>query len=267
MAIATNVRLGVTLEAAALEQYVRAVAAGCPLGVTSDFRDPDLQVQLFHENYTRDYDTSAKYDARKWGSVTYWRRHYNIRTGGKTVSVAVPGSSRHEKGLALDLPGDMNDAATPRGWMHAFGRPFGWYWPSWARQPATREEWHVEFDPTLITRSPQEDDVELKDTVDVKAASPWAAEQLGKDTTTVEHLLAQAGHAANATRALAVAGDAKNAAIGANQAADKALAEIAKLTAAVKALAETVAHLEVAGIDVPALVKAINDDAARRLAN
>lgn len=266
MAIATSVRFGVTLESDALDQYIAAVSAGCPLGVTSSYRDPDLQVRLFHENYTRDYDTSAKYDARKWGSVTYWRRHYNSRTGGKTVSVAVPGSSDHERGLALDLPGDMRDTSTPRGWMHRHGRPFGWYWPTWAQQALTREEWHLEFDRALINIDTEED-VELKDTVDVKAASPWAAEMLGKDTTTVEHLLAQAGHAANATRALAVAGDAKNAAIGANQAANNALAEVKALRAEVKALAETVAHLEVAGIDVPALVKAINDDAAKRLAN
>lgn len=150
MVIKTHATFGLSLEEDALTQYVRAIGAGCPLGVTSSYRDPDLQVRLFHDNYTRDYSASAKWDGRKWGAVTYWRRTSRVSTGGPTVSVAVPGTSRHEYGNALDLPGSRRDTSTPRGWMHAHGRRFGWYWPTWAQQSGTYEEWHFEYDPALV---------------------------------------------------------------------------------------------------------------------
>lgn len=154
MVIKTHATFGLSLEEAALAQYVRAISAGCPLGVTSSYRDPDLQVRLFHENYTRNYAESAKWDGRKWGTVTYWRRTSmfinGAHTSQRTVSVAVPGTSRHEYGNALDLPGSRRDTSTPRGWMHAHGRRFGWYWPTWAQQSGTYEEWHFEYDPALV---------------------------------------------------------------------------------------------------------------------
>lgn len=145
MQLVTDRVLGVALDQPAMDLYLRAVRAGCPLGVTSSFRDPERQARFFHENYIRDYSLSARYDAKDWGGVWYWRRHYNARTGGTTVSVAVPGTSKHEKGRALDLP------ASPRAWMHEHGRPFGIINPAWAKQSGTFEPWHFEVYPHLAT--------------------------------------------------------------------------------------------------------------------
>lgn len=139
MAIATNAKFGVTLEEEALRHYLAALAAGCPHAVTSDYRDPNLQAELFHENYTRDYEASAKYDGKKWGTVWYYRRRANARTGKATVSVAVPGTSTHETGRALDL------AEPARTWMHKNGAGFGFINPDWAKEKATFEPWHFEF--------------------------------------------------------------------------------------------------------------------------
>lgn len=166
MALKTNATFGITLEEAAFAQYERAVRAGCPLGVTSSYRDPNLGVRLWHENYTRDYAESAKWDRRKWGLVDYWRRKRKFINGEytdqRTVSVAVPGTSRHEYGLALDLPGSTTDTRTPRGWMHRYGRPFGFFWPQWAQEVGTYEPWHIEFDRALVgidTETDQEDEL------------------------------------------------------------------------------------------------------------
>lgn len=147
-------RYGVTGEESAVEAYREMLEDGLPPGgINSDWRDPKLQVALFLDNYTKTYLTSAKTDRRVWNGVPYWRRKVRLSNGAPTVSVAVPGSSKHEIGLAIDF-----DVAQ-REWVKANGRRRGWYWPTWAQQPATREDWHMEFDTTYTpTPKPQEED-------------------------------------------------------------------------------------------------------------
>ena len=60
---------------------------------------------------------------------------------------AVPGTSNHGWGLALDLCGGVESFRTPQwAWMAANASSFGWVHPPWAAPGRGREEpWHWEF--------------------------------------------------------------------------------------------------------------------------
>lgn len=134
MAIKT-IAAGFMLESGAANSYLRARRAGCPAGITSALREHQLQVKLFHENYTTDYAASAKHDPRGYDGRTYWRRKVATH-GGTAVSVAIPGSrwSNHENGLSLDLP------EPARTWMRKHGHKHGWI-----PDLAPGEPWHFEY--------------------------------------------------------------------------------------------------------------------------
>ncbi|WP_179956886.1 D-alanyl-D-alanine carboxypeptidase family protein [Amycolatopsis anabasis] len=65
----------------------------------------------------------------------------------KPSLAAVPGTSNHGWGLAVDLCGGAQSFGTPQyGWLAANSRAFGWVHPGWARAGGGREEpWHWEF--------------------------------------------------------------------------------------------------------------------------
>lgn len=60
---------------------------------------------------------------------------------------AVPGTSRHGWGIALDLCGGVQSFGTPAyRWMKAYGPRFGWIHPAWAEPSGSMPEaWHWEF--------------------------------------------------------------------------------------------------------------------------
>lgn len=128
--------LGHELDDAAAASYLRARAAGLPAGITSAWRSPAEQEALFRARYTTNYAASAKKDPRVWQGRTWWRR-----IGADAA--APPGApySRHETGLALDLP-----AGGPREWMTAHGAAYGWIAGRVAGEP-----WHFEYDPARDT--------------------------------------------------------------------------------------------------------------------
>lgn len=65
----------------------------------------------------------------------------------KPALAAVPGTSNHGWGLALDLCGGIQSFSTPQfAWMAANASSFGWVHPPWAAPGRGREEpWHWEF--------------------------------------------------------------------------------------------------------------------------
>lgn len=67
--------------------------------------------------------------------------------GRKPALAAVPGTSNHGWGLAVDLCGGIESYATAQfAWMTADAGAFGWVHPRWARQGGGREEpWHWEY--------------------------------------------------------------------------------------------------------------------------
>jgi hypothetical protein len=67
--------------------------------------------------------------------------------GEKPALAAVPGTSNHGWGLALDLCGGIQNFGTPQyGWMVANAGRFGFLHPTWADPGNGREEpWHWEY--------------------------------------------------------------------------------------------------------------------------
>lgn len=65
----------------------------------------------------------------------------------KPALAAVPGTSNHGWGLAVDLCGGIQSFSTPQfAWMAANASSFGWVHPPWAAPGRGREEpWHWEF--------------------------------------------------------------------------------------------------------------------------
>ena len=60
---------------------------------------------------------------------------------------AVPGTSNHGWGIAVDLCGGVEQFGTPeQNWVVANGPVFGWFHPHWAGADGTRPEpWHFEY--------------------------------------------------------------------------------------------------------------------------
>lgn len=87
---------------------------GEPLCVTDSYRTFDAQVDLYRR---------------------------------KPALAAVPGTSNHGWGLAVDLCGGVESFGTPaHRWMRANAPALGWVHPAWARQGGGREEpWHWEY--------------------------------------------------------------------------------------------------------------------------
>lgn len=65
----------------------------------------------------------------------------------KPTMTAVPGTSNHGWGTAVDLCDGVQSFGTPTfRWLQANAPGFGWFHPSWAAQGGGREEpWHWEF--------------------------------------------------------------------------------------------------------------------------
>jgi cell wall-associated NlpC family hydrolase len=91
-----------------------AAAFGTPICITDSYRSYDSQVTLY---------------------------------GQKPALAAVPGTSNHGWGLAVDLCGGIDAYGTaPYQWMVANAGRFGWLHPTWADQGNGREEpWHWEY--------------------------------------------------------------------------------------------------------------------------
>lgn len=102
--------------AAAFGTLNRAYAAtfGTPVCLTDSYRTFDAQVGLY---------------ARK------------------PALAAVPGTSNHGWGLAVDLCGGAQSFGSPQyAWLRASAPSYGWVNPEWARPGRGREEpWHWEF--------------------------------------------------------------------------------------------------------------------------
>lgn len=119
-------------------------AALCSIGVSSHVLRCDA-AQAYHA-MSRAYagrfgrplcitDSYRTFDAQ----VDLYRR--------KPALAAVPGTSNHGWGLAVDLCGGVESFGTPQyRWLAANAPAFGWVNPGWARQGGGREEpWHFEF--------------------------------------------------------------------------------------------------------------------------
>ncbi len=81
-------------------------------------------------------------------SDSYRSYDAQVRVYGEKPSLAaVPGTSNHGWGLAVDLCGGLQSFGTPdQAWMRANAGRYGWYHPSWAEPGGSRPEpWHWEY--------------------------------------------------------------------------------------------------------------------------
>ena len=99
------------------------------------------------------FDAMASAYARQNGArlcITDSYRSYGaqVRTyAKKPVLGAVPGTSNHGWGLAVDLCGGIQSFSSPKhAWMVENAPRFGWRLPAWARAGGSKPEpWHWEF--------------------------------------------------------------------------------------------------------------------------
>jgi LAS superfamily LD-carboxypeptidase LdcB len=101
------------------------------------------------------FNAMSKYHAKSVGGpvcVTDSYRSYAAQVDvyhRKPGLAAVPGTSEHGWGLAVDLCGGVQTYGTPAfNWMKANGPRFGFHHPAWAEPSGSRPEaWHWEFTP------------------------------------------------------------------------------------------------------------------------
>lgn len=137
------------VQVAALPSLVAMNAAyrretGRNLDVTDSYRALDGyygQVQTFLRRYRVQAIGSGTF-----GDVRWWQGRRYVRHSSAGAA-AVPGTSNHGWGLALDF------GPQSRGWVQRNGARFGWHWPTWARSGASYEPWHIEAgaDVLLVT--------------------------------------------------------------------------------------------------------------------
>lgn len=126
------------LSEAALDSYNRMRKAGCPAGVTSATRSTAEQERIFLQRYRPQATGSGKY-----GDVKTYKGKRYVRHSA-AGDVAVPGTSRHETGLALDLP------EPARSWVRKHGAAYGWIGGLVRGEP-----WHFEYQAKRDTKRPK----------------------------------------------------------------------------------------------------------------
>jgi LAS superfamily LD-carboxypeptidase LdcB len=120
------------------------------LGVGSAYRSPERQAEIIAENmgkygFGQDQIASWKSDVSNMGpeaAGAKWRPTF--RSAGLTANIGMPGSSNHQKGLAIDLTYNgqfLKQGAVPSNiiaWVHSNAGKFGLHFPM------AHEDWHIE---------------------------------------------------------------------------------------------------------------------------
>lgn len=138
---------GVSVPAGAWGGYPNGfipTAALCPVGVGAHLLRCDAAASFvgLNEAYSAAFGQSL--------CVTDSYRTFDAQVrlyGAKPALAAVPGTSNHGWGLAVDLCGGAESFGSAQyAWLAAVAPSFGWVNPAWARPGGGREEpWHWEF--------------------------------------------------------------------------------------------------------------------------
>lgn len=111
----------------------------------SGYRPYEKQFDLVDWNvYEDSVKTINDLPINKIKKIGTWQTKSNVQ--GKPAKVAVPGTSNHGKGHAVDVDGctgcEYSDA---QNWVRKNGEVYGWYWGE-----VKSENWHFTFDPSTI---------------------------------------------------------------------------------------------------------------------
>ncbi|MFI0351851.1 D-alanyl-D-alanine carboxypeptidase family protein [Actinomadura sp. 9N407] len=114
----------------------------CPLPQQGEQLRADAAIAFYKLNaaykrrFSRDMCVTDSYR-----SLPDQQRVYSQRPG----FAAVPGSSNHGKGQALDLCGGIENASSAQfNWLEANSKKYGWFHPAWAYSNPY-EPWHWEY--------------------------------------------------------------------------------------------------------------------------
>ena len=145
---------GHKLRADAANAWERAnAAAGLTPELTDSFRPVEVQERIFRERYVAGNHAGKPgftNDVRTWNGVKYTRK-------AGTAAAAVPGTSNHGGGLAVDVRTSRNAATRPRpvvvftgfndvdrlNWLKA-AKPHGW---ADDEGRSVNEPWHLTYYP------------------------------------------------------------------------------------------------------------------------
>lgn len=122
------------------ESYYEEFGVDIPVGFS--YRVYEAQEHIFDERFDAQPDsgvTGPFNDVQTWNGVRY------VRMRG--ASAAVPGTSNHGWGLAVDLSGRAGTFDTAENdWLMDNMPQQSWIHPEWARKGSSRAEaWHFEF--------------------------------------------------------------------------------------------------------------------------
>lgn len=116
----------------------------CRLPVSGHLLHPDAARGWWklNQNFTRRFDRGI--------CVTDSYRSYEAQSavyGAKPGLAAVPGTSNHGWGVALDLCGGIESySSSQHRWLAEHGAKYGWVNPSWAQTGGSQPEpWHWEY--------------------------------------------------------------------------------------------------------------------------
>ena len=128
------------IEVGAGESLARAISAGCPAGGINDaYRSYAEQVSMFLSRYRVQWSGRGIY-----GDVRWWKGKRYVRTSGAGM-VAIPGTSTHGIGLAIDF------AYQQRTWLRVHGAAYGWV------NTIRSEPWHWEYQANKDTHKGDDD--------------------------------------------------------------------------------------------------------------
>lgn len=149
------------IDVALLDSVVTTPLCSDDLGVYSNGRLPGSALcaletasgHMLRPDAARAFDAMSRAYRQSTGSllcITDSYRTYAAQVdvrSRKPALAAVPGTSNHGLGLAVDLCGGVESYGTPaHQWMRRHAPLFGFYLPAWAQENGSKPEpWHWEF--------------------------------------------------------------------------------------------------------------------------
>lgn len=118
--------------------YAKAKSHAVDLAITDGYRPYTTQERLFRERYRDSYNPFATTTSRKFWRDRWWYKRWGVATA------AVPGSSNHGWGLAVDVhSAGLGSQAKPGPklrWLDEYAEDYGFSWELIPEEP-----WHLRY--------------------------------------------------------------------------------------------------------------------------
>lgn len=120
---------------------------GREIKLTDSYRPLTVQRNIFFSRYISQATGGGYYgDVKHYNGVRY------VRLRGY-ATVAVPGTSNHGWGTAVDIADGVNKSqGEVWNWLNTYAHMFGWFNPAWAKTKNYYEPWHWEYNPAKDTK-------------------------------------------------------------------------------------------------------------------